>query len=743
MGYLGDNSTHYFIPGIGIYNLDIEKAKPVKILYDFLDEIGEIDRLKNLDHLGDVREVIDGTRHSRFDYIALIFALIDTWVQKVEEIHASSRVNVEPEPEQGEEVKGKDLVKCWALLFNIGHLEWTFFTERILLEVLFEEKLHTKLIENIDREEIKKRAKEILEFRDYSHFYQILAYLRFDCLYKKNKDKINKEDKIWFEEVYKQMFEKYIVDDFSDKAKGNNLPYLKNLYRTVRNIAFLLLDSFYTPSGLNLSPVLLFDNPELIRSIFFDETEISNTLKFLNRQLYKSVYLNEKVLAIQSLYYDSLKEKLKTRIEGLKNGKDICDFVKEIYDKLKKDIENIKKEVKNKSKHVPIMRFEFEGDDLNEQLKEKEKLDKPSLRAKLDGSSLVEVVNSNCYRVVWKTPLNFYVIQYNSKSDRRSLITAFRESFDTVRKFLEEIKDKYTFNETKKFLEDLEDLRNNCSEAYRDRIERLVEHIKNKYGEASYIEHKRDVIERIAKKYIEQALKLFFNNEDIRWEWVHTSFLRSYFNFPDAVIGFVDVDDVIEFYEENITSKFEKKEEEQKEEKKEHEISKSYSQNITRVIRELYAKLEIIKKLKEGEDLIKGKPDILCIAISNLIAYSRTQEEYIKDDKDDIENCKQKNQSRPQLMEIDGLILGLTTEKQLFICLIEAGGKKYNAVNDMTSKIKCRKNDVLRGYDISDLTSLVKGLKLKDNKKNKGLKDNKKNLSIAYLIITDEKIPTI
>ncbi|AHE96773.1 hypothetical protein THERU_02730 [Thermocrinis ruber] len=132
MGYLEDNSTHYFIPGIGIYNLNIEKAKPVKTLYDFLDEVGEIDRLKNLDHLGIVREVIDGARHSRFDYIALIFALIDQWDQKVDEIHAS---NVKFKLKAGEkEVKGKDLIKCWALLFNIGHLEWTFFTERILLE---------------------------------------------------------------------------------------------------------------------------------------------------------------------------------------------------------------------------------------------------------------------------------------------------------------------------------------------------------------------------------------------------------------------------------------------------------------------------------------------------------------------------------------------------------------------------------------------------------------------------------
>jgi len=326
---------------------------------------------------------------------------------------------------------------------------------------------------------------------------------------------------------------------------------------------------------------------------------------------------------------------------------------------LRKDIEDIKEKVKSEGKHVPIMRFEFEGDDLGEQL-----------RKKLDKSSLVLVRRSlNCYRVVWKTPLNFYVIQYNSKSDRQSLITAFKESFDTVRKFLEGIKDK-----------------------------------DNKVG---YIEHKRDVIEKTAKKYIEQALKIFFNSEDIRWEWKHTSFLRSYFNFPDAVIGFAD--DVIEFYKNNITSKFDEKH---------NETSESHGKKMKSTKKELEAKLEVVKKLKKGEKLVNGEPDILCIAISNLIAYSRTQEQYIKED---IENRKQKNQSRQQLMEIDGLILGLT-EKQLFICLIEAKSGNEDALRTIRSKVCDRRKDIFRGYDISNLINSVEGL------------DDK---SIAYLIITD------
>jgi len=667
MEYLGDNSTHYFIPGIGIYNLDIEKAKPVKILYDFLDEVGEIDRLKNLDHLGDVREVIDGARHSRFDYIALIFALIDSWAQKVKEIHASSRVNVEPKPEQGEEVKGKDLIKCWALLFNIGHLEWTFFTERILLEVLLDKKLHTKLIESIGYEKIGRKTEEIFELRDYNHLYQILAYLRFECLYKKYGDKM---DENWFKR-YKWMFEKYIVDDFSDKVKESNIIYLKSLYRTVRKIAFLLLDSFYTPSGLNLSPVLLFDNPELIRSIFFGETEISNTLKFLNRQLYKSVYLNEKVLAIQSLYYKPLKEeltKLTRKVEDFKNGENICDLIEEIYKEL--NIKKLREEYrKKKSEYVPIMRFEFEEDDLGEQLKEK-----------LDRSSFVLIERSlNCYKVVWKTPLNFYVIQYNSKFDIQSSIATFKKSFDVVKEFLNGIKYK--------------------------------------------IEYKREAIEKIAKKYIEQALKLFFNNEDIRWEWKHTSFLRSYFNFPDAVMGFAD--DVYNFYWENIISKFNKRYYEKS------KISELYREKMTSIRTELCAKSEVVKILKYGEESIKGKPDILCIAISNLNAYPTKKQQFVEDDieKNDNEDCKNKKKKKQPtgpIMEIDGLILGLTTKKQLFICLIEAKSGNADAVDDMTSKIRNRENDIFRGYDISNLESSVKGLD-----------DN----SIAYLIITDEKIP--
>jgi hypothetical protein len=364
------------------------------------------------------------------------------------------------------------------------------------------------------------------------------------------------------------------------------------------------------------------------------------------------VYLNEKVLAIKSLYYKPLREKLTEltgKVEGLKNGENICDLIEKIYKEL--DIKKLREEYrKKKIEYVPIMRFEFEGDDLSEQLKEK-----------LDKSSLVLVErNSNCYRVVWKTPLNFYVIQYNSKFDRQSSIATFKKSFDIVKEFLNGIK-------------------------YKD------------IG-VSYIEYKREAIEKIAKKYIEQALKLFFNNEDIRWEWDHTSFLRNYFNFPDAVVGFVD--DTYKFYENNIILKFKEKR------NKKSKINELYREKMESIWKELKAKLEVVKILEKREESIKEKPNILCITISNLIAYSVY--------------------SGNQLMEVDGLILGSTTKKQLFICLIEAKSGNDDAVEDMKSKIRNRENDIFRGYDISNLISLVKGLD---------------NNSIAYLIINKRENP--
>jgi len=239
------------------------------------------------------------------------------------------------------------------------------------------------------------------------------------------------------------------------------------------------------------------------------------------------------------------------------------------------------------------------------------------------------------------------------------------------------------------------------------------------------------VIEKIAKKYIEQALKLFFNSEDVRWEWDHTSFLRSHSNFPDAVMGFAN--DVCEFYQKNIISEFNEKHNETS------ELNRDRRDRMESIEKELEAKLKVVEKLKNDES-IKGKPDILCITISNLIAYPRKKQQSMKDDieKNDNEDCKnkKKKQLTEQLTEIDGLILGLTTKKQLFICLIEAkSGKKGDAVRDLKSKkIRKRGNNIFRGYDISNLINLVKGLD-----------DN----SIAYLIITDdlittdEKMPTI
>jgi hypothetical protein len=53
----------YHLPPTG--SIEIPLYHESAELYDFLDRLGEIQRLKRIDHLGLIREVFEGTHHTR------------------------------------------------------------------------------------------------------------------------------------------------------------------------------------------------------------------------------------------------------------------------------------------------------------------------------------------------------------------------------------------------------------------------------------------------------------------------------------------------------------------------------------------------------------------------------------------------------------------------------------------------------------------------------------------------------
>jgi hypothetical protein len=60
----------YYVPFIG--HIEVKLYNESKMVYEWLDEAGEITRLKNLDHLGAIRFAWEGAHHPRWEYISFI-----------------------------------------------------------------------------------------------------------------------------------------------------------------------------------------------------------------------------------------------------------------------------------------------------------------------------------------------------------------------------------------------------------------------------------------------------------------------------------------------------------------------------------------------------------------------------------------------------------------------------------------------------------------------------------------------
>ena len=107
---------------------------PALDLYEHLEATGQIARLKQMPQLGAVTWVHPEIKHTRWDYVELLLRLA-TCVDRVESLsHDMGELEIE-----GHAVgTARDLLQCWAMLQNCGHLWGTFATERLVLDALVE-----------------------------------------------------------------------------------------------------------------------------------------------------------------------------------------------------------------------------------------------------------------------------------------------------------------------------------------------------------------------------------------------------------------------------------------------------------------------------------------------------------------------------------------------------------------------------------------------------------------------------
>lgn len=280
----------YNLPGYGL-------VKPhffdyTREILDFLEAYGHLERLKKTDQLGALRKVYPGAHHTRYEYVIAQLALITELCYlkgpQDEGFQLSSNIDDFGELDYLEKAPSKgEVLQILVVLSNIGHLPSTFAGERAFLHYLDTnpgaKRAFRRGLPSMDRTEFDRVLKS---FDIYSLNYFIALFLLNRYRRKKNGKQIVS--------LCQNILRAYIK---REKNGNGRMRHAWELYRSVRRLAYLALDSLYTPVpfSLDLSSIFLsLDHYQ--KEVFARQSNFQDALSRLEGVMRDSVYLSSKAL---------------------------------------------------------------------------------------------------------------------------------------------------------------------------------------------------------------------------------------------------------------------------------------------------------------------------------------------------------------------------------------------------------------------------------------------------------------
>ncbi len=398
-----------------------------KEIYKIFKEKNEIERLQNLEHLGALKFAFKSARHSRLEYITLIMSLIET-AKRSEVVEISSDVKIYG----GLEISsGEELLKSWTLILNMGHLYLTFATEKCLLLALTQnEEIQAQYLNLIEDEELRNEIHKIIKNEEIYKFYSTISAYR---LFTEFKDVGEENFKCMV-----NLLKSYIIDGEDEKIKK-----LKEIFIIIRLIAYLSLDSYYSPSIPSININQLLRDPvslgNFINSILTERQESSDTLNILdqlNLYLYQNVYISEEAMKILTVVENYIYRYISNELE---KGKNLQEIIKTLISPMQDSIyQELTKELKRK-KLDTVVRLNIYFSPLFDFLisDEVEKELKICSAQKREQDKLDGFVN------FWKgfTP-TYYVIQYLCEPDSPNKFKVYKRAFIKATKIYEKIKNE-------------------------------------------------------------------------------------------------------------------------------------------------------------------------------------------------------------------------------------------------------------------------------------------------------------
>ena len=455
------------IPQFGLTKINFFDISDLS--YDLYLETNEFERQKNIPHLGIINKNINCAQHTRFDYLMLQLATVDLF----EKINKGSLHYKTGELSfHGKKFNGASILKCWFMLSNYGHPQYTISDEQIIQELYLSRRgfrnYFNKIINDDDLIEI---CIDNVKKNNYMYFHHLLSWYRINKSSKTYKKKLL--------DVYKLLISK----DYTGIKNVTKLNQLKDIFNIIRNISIIIIDSRFThiPFSLDFFAYInSIDQSEILLTEKNNFTIIEDMLKSLN----SDIYLNKKVIEYNEEYKLNRTEYLN------KYEYNYSKYIKELFKPTQK--------IFSKNKMINFMRVEIpiknidDFDILKPLINIKKKLNKEEITTGI-----------NTFRYDNKIIFDFICKKEKSFSD--FLKKAANYYYSTINQ-IENINNEL-FEQEKKRIDDDIDLFLPYVE-YENKIEAIKDFYSKKYRVIHM--NNQDFINNIVSQYIYNILTLIF-----------------------------------------------------------------------------------------------------------------------------------------------------------------------------------------------------------------------------------------
>lgn len=215
-------------------------------LYDQLNKIGLIDRVKQVPQLGMLKNINKNTKY-KFDYILLqlqLHSFIKNNLKKRLKNSYNSMVTINMPLSNVDRPTIYEILQIMIIIYNIGHFYNTFISSRAMAIQAKESKaFRDSLLDASDNELYQKCAIRLIDECNYQRIHLLNSFLALEKC----------DERVFSVKLAKELIYSYIYED--TLQDDDKLRYVFKLFRNIRTVSYIAYDLEITdtPFALDLS----------------------------------------------------------------------------------------------------------------------------------------------------------------------------------------------------------------------------------------------------------------------------------------------------------------------------------------------------------------------------------------------------------------------------------------------------------------------------------------------------------